>query len=160
MGYGGHTKEALQIAINKYQKVHMENDYSLVKAITHKILNRSNLKEDFQKLTDEDDIYNFHYELLKAEWDLLYKAKTFQERLPGNKDITQVNEYINPKPIKKENYTVSELLHLYIKEKAVAEKWGKDNIDSIKYTIKHLISWFDDCFAEELKRQDFVLFRD
>ncbi len=158
--YGGHTKEALQIAIDKYQKIHMSNDYDLVKAVTNKILNRSNIKEEFEKLTDEDDIYAFHFELLKAEWDLLYKAKTFQDTLPSNNDISKEEIVVTSNPTKKDKYKISELLEIYINEKAKAEDWSDDNIKSIKYVNSNLISWFNDCFADELTRQDFVDFRD
>lgn len=165
--HGGHTKEALQVAIDKYQRVHMANDYDLVKAVTHKILNRSNIKEEFEKLTDEDDIYSFHYELLKAEWDLLYKAKIFQENLPNNKEVentqivkqTQSNTIINNSNDKEERYKLSELLKLYIDEKAVASNWSDKNVRDIYYVIDNLIFWYKDCYSDELKRQEFVSFR-
>ena len=158
--YGGHTKEALQVAIDKYQKIHKANDYDLVQAVTNKILNRSNIKEEFNKITDEDDIYAFHFELLKAEWDLLYKARIFQETLPGNNNSQQSTESIVSKTTKKDRYKISEILEIYINEKAKAEDWSDDNIKSIKYVNSNLISWFNDCFADELTRQDFVDFRD
>jgi len=167
--YGGHTKEALQVAINKYQDIHNSNDYDLVKATTSKILNRSNIKEDFEKLKDEDDIYSFHFALLKAEWELLFKAKIFQESLPSNKQPIQttVPTYI---PVEnktstehipsKKKYKISELLDIYIKEKAVANKWSDKNKRDIKYVINHLISWYNNCFANDLERKHFLDFRE
>ncbi len=166
--YGGHTKEALEIAMNKYQKVHKENDYDLVKAVTNKILNRSNIKEEFAKLTDEDDIYSFHYELLKAEWDLLYKAKHFQEDLPNNKEENnknlsnqiQSNISINNSTPTDTRYKISELLELYMNEKAIASDWSDKNIRDIHYVIDNLIFWYKDCYVDELQRKQFLSFRD
>ncbi|MCG3655906.1 hypothetical protein L5F23_04175 [Aliarcobacter butzleri] len=167
--YGGHTKEALQVAINKYQDIHKSNDYDLVKAVTSKILNRSNLKEDFEKITDEDDIYSFHFALLKAEWELLYKAKEFQETLPNNNQSTQIDIPIHNNLENKtsfettsdeQKYKISELLDIYIKEKAIANKWSDKNIRDIYYVINHFISWYDDCLANDLKRKHFTDFRD
>ena len=157
--YGGHTKEALQVAIDKYHKIHKANDYDLVQAVTNKILNRSNIKEEFNKLTDEDDIYAFHFELLKAEWDLLYKAKTFQETLPSNNKPDK-EVVLTPSTIKKDRYKISELLEIYINEKAKAEDWSDDNIKSIKYVNNNLISWYNNCFANDLERKHFLDFRE
>ncbi|MFX4238529.1 hypothetical protein ACOL20_09415, partial [Aliarcobacter butzleri] len=145
------------------------NDYDLVKAVTSKILNRSNLKEDFEKITDEDDIYSFHFALLKAEWELLYKAKEFQETLPNNKQSTQIDIPIHNNLENKtsfettsdeQKYKISELLDIYIKEKAIANKWSDKNIRDIYYVINHFISWYDDCLANDLKRKHFTDFRD
>lgn len=167
--YGGHTKEALQVAINKYQDIHNSNDYDLVKATTSKILNRSNIKEDFEKLKDEDDIYSFHFALLKAEWELLFKAKIFQESLPNNKQPIQTtvptytpleNKTSSEHIASKKKYKISELLNIYIKEKAVANKWSDKNIRDINYVINHLISWYNNCFANDLERNHFTKFRD
>lgn len=167
--YGGHTKEALQVAINKYENIHSSNDYDLVKATTSKILNRSNIKEDFEKLKDEDDIYAFHFALFKAEWELLFKAKMFQESLPSNKQHIQTtvptysqleNKTSTEHLPTKKKYKISELLDIYIKEKAVANKWSDKNIRDINYVINHLISWYDDCFANDLERNHFTKFRD
>ena len=167
--YGGHTKEALQVAINKYENIHCSNDYDLVKATTSKILNRSNIKEDFEKLKDEDDIYAFHFALLKAEWELLFKAKIFQESLPSNKQHIQTtvptysqleNKTSTEHLPTKKKYKISELLDIYMKEKAVANKWSDKNIRDIYYVINHLISWYDDCFANDLERDDFTNFRE
>ena len=165
--YGGHTKEALQVAINKYQDIHNSNDYDLVKATTSKILNRSNIKEDFEKLKDEDDIYAFHFALLKAEWELLFKAKMFQESLPNNKQsiqttiptYNQVENKTSTENIKKK-YKISELLDIYMKEKAIANEWGNKNIRDLYYVINHFISWNNDCFANDLERIDFANFRE
>ena len=167
--YGGHTKEALQVAINKYQDIHNSNDYDLVKVATSKILNRCNIKEDFEKLKDEDDIYSFHFALLKAEWELLYQAKKFQETLPNNNlsSKNSISTYNNlENKISCENissekgYKISELLNIYMKEKAVALKWSDKNIRDIHYVINHLISWNNDCYADELTRENFIDFRD
>lgn len=165
--YGGHTKEALQVAIDKYDIIHNSDDYDLVRTITSKILDRSNLKEDFEKLKDEDDIYAFHYELLKTEWELLYKAKIFQETLPNNKQSiqtsipthNQVENKTSTENIKKK-YKISELLDIYMKEKAIANKWSDKNIRDIYYVINHFISWNNDCFTNDLERDDFTNFRE
>jgi site-specific recombinase XerD len=169
INYGGHTKEALQVAINKYEDVHSSNDYDLVKAITSKILNRSNIKENFEKLKDEDDIYTFHFALLKAEWELLFKAKIFQESLPNNKQPMQTtiptynqveNKTSTENMQSKKKYKISELLDIYMEEKAIANKWSDKNIRDIYYVINHLISWTNDSFANDLVRNHFTDFRD
>lgn len=167
--YGGHTKEALQVAINKYQDIHNSNDYDLVKVATSKILNRCNIKEDFEKLKDEDDIYSFHFALLKAEWELLYQAKKFQETLPNNNlsiknsisTYDKLENKISCENISsKKRYKISELLNIYIKEKAIALKWSDKNIRDICYVINHLIYWNNDCYADDLTRENFIDFRD
>ena len=166
--FGGHTKEALQVAINKYENIHSSNDYDLVKAITTKILDRSNIKGDFEKLKDEDDIYAFHFALLKAEWELLFKAKMFQESLPNNKQSIQAtvpiyNSIENIIPIeniqRKEKYKISELLKLYIDEESLRKEWNERNERDINYVFSHFISYNDNCFIDTLKREDFSKFR-
>ncbi len=166
--YGGHTKEALQVAINKYQDIHNSNDYDLVKVATSKILNRCNIKEDFEKLTDDDDIYAFHFALFKAEWELLYEAKRFQEKLSINTQSTQkniiieniINEISSKNISSKKRYKISELLNMYIKEKAISNKWSDKNTRDINYVLNHFISWNNDCYADDLTREHFVDFRD
>lgn len=163
--FGGHTKEALQVAINKYENIHSSNDYDLVKAITTKILDRSNIKGDFEKLKDEDDIYAFHYALLKAEWELLFKAKIFQESLPNNKQPTPAYIQVENKIPTVENtqnrkkYKISELLKLYIEEESVRKEWDERNERDINYVFKHFVSYYDDCFIDTLKREHFSKFR-
>lgn len=163
--YGGHTKEALQIEIDKYKRVHISDDYDLVQAVTTKVLNRSNIKEEFEKLTDEDDIYNFHYALLKAEWDLLYKAKIFQETLPNNKQTTSNEDSYqnkNSTPVENQNYKkyrISELFNLYIKEESIRKEWGERNERDLNLVFKHFISYYNDSYIDELNREHFSYFR-
>lgn len=47
-----------------------------------------------------------------------------------------------------------------MKEKAIANKWSDKNIRDIYYVINHFISWNNDCFTNDLERDDFTNFRE
>lgn len=60
----------------------------------------------------------------------------------------------------KKKYKISELLDIYIKEKAIANNWSDKNTRDIYYVINHFISWNNDCFANDLERNHFLNFRE
>lgn len=180
--FGGHTKEALGYALQRYHGIHASNDIKQVQQETAKILPRTNLLKDFASLTLPRDIEIFHWELFKAEWELLFKAyeaqknisKTPDEKLPEWMQHPEMMELISS--VKANNVqlqqqaitqhtdkfdkTISQLLNEYIQEKAVTNEWSDKNRRDLVYVLGHLANWFDDKLANLLTRQDFTSFRD
>lgn len=100
--YGGHTKEALGAAIEKYKKIHQSNNDELIKEEALKILKRTNLQDDFKKLENDKERNIFYWELVKGEWELLYKnyneqMDTFGQYKPKDEDIKYDNEIYSKK---------------------------------------------------------------
>jgi integrase len=79
--FGGHTKEAVKQKINQYENLHNLNDDKKIEEEALKILNRSNLIDDFKQLSTDKDKKIFFWELFKAEWDLLHKSLDEQKNL-------------------------------------------------------------------------------
>jgi integrase len=171
--YGGHTKQALEYAINRYQNIHKENNLDLVKKETNRILNRSNLtNEDLSLLQTDKEKMIFHWELLKAEWEILKNAydsqnevvqEVTQEISPEllNKIYDYQNFYQTQEVMKKSNsMTISELLQKYIQENQAAKDWSDKNSRDLEYVLGHLSSFYNDKYINELTRENFSLFRD
>lgn len=171
--YGGHTKEALNYAINRYIQIHNQDNLDLIKEETTKILNRSNFtNEDLDKLKTDKDKKIFHWELFKAELELLQKSYEDQQDIIKDNKIEQ--PYVTPDMIKmyselsmqtvetkKSNYfTISELLEKYIQENENAKDWSSRNTRDLKYVLGHLSNFYNDKYINELSRENFSLFRD
>ncbi len=171
--YGGHTSEALDYAINRYKTIHEQNNLELVKQETNKILKRSNLQEDLEKLLTDKDKTIFHWELFKAEWDLLHESyesqkevvQTTDKPLP-TQDINMILQYQqmqknHEEQVKEVNIIrISELVDKYISEKNNVNDWSDKNKRDIIYVLGNLSSYFDDSDIKKLHREDFVTFRD
>ncbi|WP_321778117.1 hypothetical protein [Sulfurimonas sp.] len=171
--YGGHTREALDYAINRYKTIHEQNNLELVKQETDKILKRSNLQEDLEKLLTDKDKTIFHWELFKAEWDLLHQSyesqkevvQTTDNPLP-TQDIGMILQYQQmqknyEKQVNEVNIIrISELVDKYISEKNNVNDWSDKNKRDIIYVLGHLSSYFDDRDIKKLSREDFVQFRE
>lgn len=171
--YGGHTKEALSYAINLYKAIHEQNNLELVKEETAKILKRSNFtSEDLAKLKTDKDNKIFHWELLKAEWELLQSAYEGQKEITHEVKeeltphmISQIQMYQdfskNKSPIEKSNdMTITELLRKYITENQAAKDWSDKNGRDLEYVLGHLSSYYNDKDINELTREHFSQFRD
>jgi len=174
--YGGHTPEALEHAINKYRVIHASNDIQQVKEEAEKILNRSNLKNDFLKLSTDKEKEIFYWELLKAEWELLYKAfneqksivQTVPEDLSTKKydnkqkfqELFQLLKESQAKEFQESGMTILELKDAYILEKNEAQQWSNKNLRDIHYVLNNLASYYDNCNIRQLTRKHFVEFRD
>lgn len=171
--YGGHTKQALEYAINRYQNIHRDNNLNLVKEETNRILKRSNLtNEDLSLLQTDREKMIFHWELLKAEWEILRNAYDSQ-----NEAVQEVNKEIDPEvlkgiriyqdflleqeiPKKSNSLTISELLKKYIQENKDAKDWSNKNTRDLEYVLGHLSNFYNDKYINELSRENFSLFRD
>ena len=176
--YGGHTREALDYAINRYKTIHEQNNLELVKQETDKILQRSNLQEDLEKLLTDKDKTIFHWELFKAEWDLLHQAYNTQgivlqtTKRSDSKELYEdefedmIRKHLeNEKKYKLEveeanKISISKLLTNYINEKDTVNDWSDKNKRDIIYVLSNLSSYFDDKDIRKLSREDFVAFRD
>jgi hypothetical protein len=85
--YGAHTKQALDYAINRYIQIHKEDNLNLIKEETSKILKRSNFtNEDLTLLETNKDRKIFHWELFKAELELLQRAYDEQKKIIKESD--------------------------------------------------------------------------
>jgi len=171
--YGGHTREALDYAINRYKTIHEQNNLELVKQETDKILKRSNIQKDLEKLLTDKDKTIFHWELFKAEWDLLHRSyesqkevvQTTDKELP-TQDINMILQYQQMQQNYEEQaketniIKISELVDKYISEKDNVNDWSDKNKRDIIYVLGHLSSYFDDRDIKKLDRDDFVTFRD
>lgn len=169
--YGGHTAEALEQEIQRYKNIHDQNNIDLIKQETAKILNRSNLQNELSKLTEVRDISIFHWELFKAEWELLKKSYEEQQEVVQITEVSpqmaqKVNEYhtITQTPIVIEPInnclTISELLKEYIEENQEAKDWSDKNGRDLEYVLGHLSSYYNDKYINKLTRNDFSQFRD
>ena len=171
--YGGHTKQALNYAINRYIQIHKEDNLDLIKEETSKILKRSNFtNKDLALLETNKDKKIFHWELFKAELELLQRAYDEQKEIikEPNKQETiitseQIKTYQNfsseQKPIKKSiGIKTSELLHKYIKDNKIAKDWSSKNTRDLDYVLGHLTNYYNDKPINELTREHFSLFRD
>lgn len=114
----------------------------------------------------------FHWELLKAEWEILKNAYDSQ-----NEVVQEVNKEIDPEvlkgiriyqdflaeqemPKKSNSMTISELLQKYIQENKYAKDWSDKNSRDLEYVLGHLSSFYNDKYINELTRENFSLFRD
>jgi len=171
--YGGHTREALGYAINRYKAIHEQNNLELVKEETAKILKRSNFtSEDLAQLKTDKDNKIFHWELIKAEWELLHRAYEEQKEVVQKTDKEEpsispeiITAYANfamsQKPIKKSNaMSITELLQKYITENQEAKDWSDKNGRDLEYVLGHLASYYNDKDISELTRENFSQFRD
>lgn len=180
--FGGHTKEALGYALQRYHDIHASNDIEMVRLETEKILPRTNLQNDFTNLENPRDIEIFHWELFKTEWTILFQAyeaqknisKTPDEKLPEwmrhpemlelissvKANNAQLQQQAVVQHTNKYNKTISQLLNEYIQEKAVTSEWSDKNRRDLVYVLGHLANWFDDKVANLLTREDFTNFRD
>jgi integrase len=183
--FGGHTKEALGFAVDRYGTIHKSNDIEKVKEETSKILQRSNLKEDYEKLETDKERSIFHWELFKTEWELLKENYEEQKERTGNlKSDEEVINYnlsqqhfnkletlfqSNPQilevvkssnPNNKQDLTVLELTNKYINEKRDAKGWSPRNEKDIKFVLGKLSEHCRDKTVNQLVREDFSSFRD
>jgi integrase len=169
--YGGHTAEALEQEIQRYKTIHEQNNLELVKQETGKILKRSNLQVDLKKLLTDKDKTIFHWELFKAEWDLLHQSYESQKEVVPTTEVSpqmaeQINAYytITQNPVVLESInsslTISELLKAYIKENQEAKDWSDKNGRDLQYVLGHLSSYYNDKPINELTRENFSRFRD
>lgn len=173
--YGGHTYQALEQEIKRYESIHEQNDIELIKQETTKILNRSNIKEDFSKFKSEKDINIFHWELFKTEWELLNKSFQEQEKIvqttkneneKENQKLQEILETLLMKNRSSENIhssqsiKISELFVKYLKEKRYSNDWSEKNVRDLEYVIGYLYSWFEDKSIKDLTRENFSSFRD
>ena len=174
--YGGHTKEALEYAIKRYQGIHEQNNLDNVKQETTKILKRANFTQsDLLKLKTKKDQMIFHWELFKAEWELLYQSYEAQKetvKTTDNQNKTLVDldllhayqeshksQYTTPTKTK-QNISISELVQMYINEKKDAKVWSDKNERDLAYVFRHLANYYLDKSVLELERKDFSTFRD
>lgn len=162
--YGGHTQEAIQITLDKYMDIINSDDIDLVKAITNKILKRSNLQETYEQLETEAERNEFHWRLIKAEYGILSNAKNTQVERFGE---SQIFKKPAPQPIiyqqtteDKKSITIAELTERYIAEQTARKEWSDTNERNIRYVLNHLSDWFADKPANDLTREDFSQFRD
>ncbi len=171
--YGGHTKQALNYAIKRYIQIHNQDNLDLIKEETNKILKRSNFTEkDLALLKTNKDKKIFHWELFKAELELLQKAYEEQKEIIKESDkkepiITteQIQAYqdffYEQEPIKKTtSMKTSELLHKYIEENKTAKDWSNKNTRDLEYVLGYLIDYYNDKPINEFTRENFSLFRD
>ena len=174
--YGGHTQEALEVALERYKNIHASNDINAVKKEVDQILKRSNLQEDFKQLETEKEKVIFYWELFKAEWELLYKSYEDQKTIVPNTEekknesdyekLARIIDQYHSKTTHTTDSTVTndlkinELLELYIKEKEDSEGWSDRNTRDIRFVLNHFISYHNNCHIHELGRKHFVDFRD
>lgn len=168
--YGGHTYIALNKALTEHNEAYQSNDYDRVRIKAEKIINRSNIKDDVEKIQDSDRLYNLHWKLLKVESNLLQWARTKQlelEREMGiipDESVIDIDKYTlnrnNFISASSKSYRISELHEKYMKEQAKANAWSDKNIRDINYVIGLFQSWFDNCYVSSLERDAIVKFRD
>lgn len=171
--FGGHTKEALDHAIKRYEVIHQQNNLDVVKEETSKILNRSNFtQDDLSQLITEKDQMIFHWELFKAEWELLHQSYEGQKEVvqitdtPSNtQTIYAYQEFCKSQHTVDDNSTedqlsISELTKMYIEETKDAKEWSNKNERDILFVLGHLSSYFSDKCIHDLKRNHFSAFRD
>ncbi len=177
--YGGHTAKALNHAVERYRNIHAQNDIDSVKQETEKILSRSNLQEEYKKLSTDKERTIFHWELLKAEMGILHKTYLEQKKLfteedknetsylghsmealmgmlqeKHQKDMQEVqNSTVN-------SMSITELLQRYIRENQEAKEWSDKNGRDLEYVLGHLASYYNDKDISELTRENFSQFRD
>jgi site-specific recombinase XerD len=167
--FGGHTKEALKFAIDKYQDIHSSNNFKQVQQETAQILERSNItKEDLDKIQTPKDEKMFHWELFKAEWELLYESlhgqKLLIDQVKGKnidvKEVIQTTQHPEQK-ITKSHHTIESLANAYIEENRHAKEWSDKNERDIKYVvIENLSKYYPNKNPDLLTRKDFSSFRD
>lgn len=170
--YGGHTQEALDLAIKKYKVIHEQNDIEIVKQETAKILKRSNFTaKDLAQLETEKDKTIFAWELFKTEWELLHQAYNSQKEVVKTTntplDASHIYAYQNAlhehhklDDTQEQDLSISQLVTLYIDENESAKVWSDKNERDILYVHRHLASYYDDLSIHKLKRIHFSEFRD
>lgn len=170
--YGGHTQEALDVAIKKYKVIHEQNDIEIVKQETAKILKRSNFTaKDLAQLETEKDKTIFAWELFKTEWELLHQAYNSQKEVvkTTNTPFDASHIYAYQKALhehhklddtQEQDLSISQLVTLYIDENGGAKVWSDKNERDILYVHRHLASYYDDLSIHKLKRIHFSEFRD
>lgn len=185
--FGGHTKEALGVALDRYGLIHKSNDIEQVKEETSKILQRSNLKEDFENLETDKEKTIFHWELLKAEWELLkenyevQKRRTDDLKVEDNKQLSnnqlnlleQIFQQTQNKPkldyvksLQSQNsstsnndLTILELTEKYILDQNEAKGWSDKNVRDLKNVLGKLNEYCENRTVNQLTREDFSNFR-
>ena len=172
--YGGHTKEALKHTFEHYRYIHAQNDLDLVKKETAKILKRSNIQSEFKKLKTDKEKAVFHWELLKAEMEILYKTYLKQKELTGGIQTEKeymgytVQDFINMLSSSQNNSSssqkkvirINELIEKYILEKNTTNNWSDKNVRDLQYVFLRLSEHFNNCPIDQLSREDFSSFRD
>lgn len=66
---------------------------------------------------------------------------------------------VKKKKKKKKKILLSDMFEKYIQEKESVKPLGDKNKRDLEYVFKNLISWFENCPAEKLKREGFLNFR-
>ena len=158
--FGGHTKTALMNKLSQYGKVSQSDDISKVKEHTEPITERNAiLKKEYEKLDNEQEQDYFHWKVLKAEVWALNKAIKKQEK---NFGAVEKHTQIMTQPIPSQNQDISinELTKKYIAELSKSKEWGGKNERDIKYVLGIFEEYFSPRTANELRRDDFVEFRD
>lgn len=186
--FGGHTKEALGYAVDRYNSIHKSNDIEQVKEETSKILQRSNLQDDYEKLKTQKEQTIFHWELLKAEWELLKQNYEDQKKRTGDLKseekpqlsenqlnlLEQVFQQTNNQPKlnfvrslksenqpneKKNDLTIIELTEKYILDQNEPKDWSDKNVRDLRNVLGKLSEYCENRTVNQLTREDFSNFR-
>jgi len=165
---GGHTSVAIKEALDRYKAIYFSNNSDLVKDEAYKILQRSNLLEDFKKLETDEERLKFFWALLKAEIDILAHnyleqleiEKKFQMQDSSSQDsfekklnpedkllyrqILQALQQENKETERQEkSLTISELFDKYMKEKESSTDWSPKNVKDLTYVFStHILDAF------------------
>ncbi len=160
--YGGHTDKALEYAIKRYSYLHQSNDNNLIKKEALKILERSNIKDDYKKLKTDKEKNIFHWELVKGEWELLYQNYSEQLSKFGHlkPEVNEKQEKAQSINSETKILTISQLTKKYIDENKNAKKWSDKNERDILYVLGEFSDYYEDKKANQVVRDDFTLFRD
>ena len=159
--FGGHTQTALLHKLSQYGKISQSDDIEKVKAHTEPIIERNNtLKRELDKLEDKEERDYVHWKLLKAEGWGLNKAIKQQKKYFGAVEAYQIalTQQHSPKQ-NQNNISIGELTQRYIEELSITKEWSQDNEDDILFVLNIFEEYFSPRYANELRRNDFVNFR-
>jgi integrase len=178
---GGHTSIAIQETLDRYKAIYFSNNNDLVKDEAYKILQRSNLLEDFKQLKTDEEKLKFFWALLKVEIDILSHnyseqikiEKKFQTQDQQNSFEKKLNQeekiyyykilqalQLQQESQEKKSLTIDDIFNQYMEEKASSTDWSPKNIKDLRYVFSTLSEYFENKEVDKLSREDFVDFRE
>lgn len=165
--FKGHTKKAINKEIKYIAKLLVNGEEELLKEKSEIILSRSNIKEEFDLLSEEDKKI-FIWELLKGEiTSLEFERERNLKKLKPDVNLKDVYGYMSfeqPKynngiPYGMDPLTINELVDKYIDEKRVTEEWSDRNEEDIHYVLDLFSKTFQNKDVNLLTRDNFTHFR-
>lgn len=174
--YKGHTKQAIKKEVKYLSNLIQGGDEDLLEEKSKIVLSRSNIKDEYELLSDKDKKI-FIWELLKGELATLeFERVRNLKRLKPDISHQEIYSYMNDNHhyIQAENniqetkndepeifqsLTIRELTSNYIEEKRDTLEWSDRNEEDINYILELFAETNDNKGVNLLTRDNFTYFR-